>query len=176
MYRDLAVFVGITLILFSGAYAVGLVDMPGTIQLPNFGGGDDTTEDPRYVVSTSVEVEGLLSGARPVDSSFEYDTERCGLSCSLSFADTPQPLAFFGADNLNMQISLVNSEDVKVAEVDKFVGEVANLETVEVRQSFSNVKPGSYSVEYVLTGEGSSGNELEQTLTKDIRVPETIQR
>jgi hypothetical protein len=163
--------------LFSGAYAVGLVDMPGTVQLPNWFGGDTGGEDsePRYVVHTSVEVEGLVSGARPVDSSFSYDTEPCGLSCSLSFSDTPQPLALLGADDLTLQISLVNSNGVKVAEVDKFIGEVDVLEFVTVEQSFSNVKAGDYSVEYVLTGTGSAGNEIEQTLTKQIRVPETIQ-
>ena len=167
----------IVLVASTVAYGVGIIDLPGTVQLPDLGGGNDDgdTSDPRYVVSTSVDIEGLLSGARPVDSSFDYDTERCGLGCSLSFGDSPRALAFFGADDLSMQISLVNSEGVKVAEVDKFVGEVANLETVTVEQSFSNVKPGSYSVEYVLTGEGSSGNELEQTLSKQIRVPETIQ-
>lgn len=172
LLRDLAVLTGILLTLSGAALATGLAELPGTetIQVP----GDSNTEEPRYILETSINIQGRTADAILDTETFDYDTKKCNvLTCSeLSLADNPA-LAF-GATNVDVQITLTNEDDVKVAEVNKYIGAVELGETTTVNQKFSNIKPGNYQLKYEMTGQDVLGLSYDQVETVNVRVPETL--
>jgi hypothetical protein len=167
----LSILIGSALIFGS----VAGVALPGTSNLPSIGDlvGDEG-EDPRYKVSTSINVGTSLEDISLREKSFEYDTSRCVL-CTLSFADTPN-LAFGGVNKAELQLEVYDSSDRKLVDTTKYLGEVGSLQTESVGFSFSNVPKGDYRLVYTVRADADiSGENIEKSLTKNIRVPETVE-
>lgn len=172
----MSIIAGISLLAIG---MVGGVGLPGSVQLPNLAdliGLDDHTgqESARYKVTTSIDVTTRTNGAFIESSSFKYDTNRCTV-CSLSFTQG-RSLAFLGADNLMMKITVTDSNGTKYVEVSKTIGEMKGYKTTTVDYSFSNIPSGNYNIKYHLTGKGSLlGQPIDKTVTKSFRVPETLE-
>lgn len=166
------------MILVSGAYGAGLIDLPGTLPFPSLGGdsGTDTDQDPRYTVNTNIDIVGTDTFVVFDEPSFEYSTSRCRFTCGFSFVGPGDSFSFFGAREVELTTTLVNSDGQRVKEVNKFIGELGLNAREETSQSFNNIRPGSYTVRYRLTGTGNLlDNPVDKTLEKEIRVPKTLQ-
>lgn len=151
--EDLLLFSALLLIISGAVYVTGTVKLPGTqnVQLPDF--DNDKPSQNRYKVNTEVTIDyGTLTGFQVKTGSFSYGTSECGvLNCGLSFAGTPQPLAFFGVDNVKADVKLMRGNVVVAQVKDKKLGELGALNTKKVSQSFSNIPSGDYTVRYHFT-------------------------
>lgn len=173
LQSDLILVAGLILLLGGAVVATGYVDLPGSnnIDVPGDGG-----EEPRYKLTTSIKTDGQIIQANLRESSFDYDTTECGaFGCGgLSFTETQ--LLAFGADNVEVKVELfrkgTEGESIKVAEANKYIGDIEWTETETVKQSFSNIQEGTYAVRYTLTGQGAY--DLNQVKSFRVVVPETV--
>jgi len=175
-FKDTVLTISIIVAMSLFVFGTGAVDFPGTTNLPSIGDVvGDSGEDPRYKVSTTIDVGTSFEDISLKESSFEYDTTRC-IVCTLSFADNPN-LAFGGVNDAEMQLEVYDMSDRKMVDTKKYLGEVGSLQRETVKFSFSNVPKGDYRLVYTLSADADiSGENIEKSLTKNIRVPETDQR
>lgn len=141
------------------------------------GCGTDVAE--KYDLETSITVQATDVHANLNERSFEYSTTRSGFFSTLSVLGPDNTLAFGGANDVELDFQLVNSDNVVVADGNKYIGELGVIQSQEVDFDVDNRKKGDYTVKYRLTytpdfGVGE-GVEQVKTLEKDIRIPERLE-
>lgn len=178
----LSIIVAMSLFVFG----TGAVALPGTgssnyiCSIPvasDFAGSCGTGIGPKYDVSTSIVVQATDVNAKLNEGSFQYETEKTCAYC-LSVIGFDRDLAFGGANDVELNFQMVNSDDQLVADGSKYIGELGVMQTETVEFDVDNRPTGDYTVKYELVYTPdfgvSEGVEQVKTLEKNIRVPKRI--
>jgi len=172
--RDVILLSAALLFLSGTAVATGIVNVNDF--LPNNGGGSGDGSEPKYGLNTEITIQASSNGIFIDESSFNYRTTECTLlGCrNMDFSDLSF-LAIGGANDVELTTEVYDQSGTRVGRINKFYGEVGAFQTRTQENTFDPLPAGNYEVRYRLTGSSEFLDiDQETTITKDVRVPETI--
>ena len=112
------------------------------VEAPDIAPGDS---EPKYNIDGSFVVAGTTDGAEIQSSSFDYDTTESRFG--FSFIGPDSSLAFGGADNVDVNMRLINDEGVTFDRYSTNIGDIDTTGQKTVDFEFSRKPAGSYTLE-----------------------------